>query len=81
MACFIVSEVELTPKKPEDEIPEAETNVDKAPVIPKRLQYTFKNMNTRQRENYDNTDNDSKIIVLEVIYEEKRRGVCDYMFR
>ena len=51
------------------------------PVIPKRLQIIFKNMNSRQRENYDNTDNDSKIYVLEVIYEEKRRGVCDYMFR
>ena len=75
MACFIVSDVEL------EITPKTETNVDKAPVIPKRLQNTFKNMNMRQRENYDNTDNDSKIYVLEVIYEEKRRGVCDYMFR
>jgi len=100
MACFIVSEVELTPKtEPKDEItPEDEqTNVkgerkvvetntpktepDKAPVIPKRLQNTFKNMNARQREIYDNANNDPKISVLETIREEKRRGVCDYMFR
>ena len=52
------------------------------PVIPKRLQNIFKNMNSRQREIYDNNvNNDSKIGYLEGIYEEKRRGVCDYMFR
>jgi len=75
MACFIVSDVEL------EITPKTETNVDKAPVIPKRLQYTFKNMNTRQREFYDNANNDPKITYLEGIHEEKRRGVCDYMFR
>ena len=50
-------------------------------VIPKNLQKILKNLNSRQRELYDNAPNDIKINYLEVIYEEKRRGVCDYMFR
>ena len=50
-------------------------------VIPKRLQNIFKNLNSRQREIYDNMNNDHKIGYLEGIYEEKRSGVCDYMFR
>ncbi|CAG8536109.1 8889_t:CDS:2 [Paraglomus brasilianum] len=43
-------------------------------VIPKNLQKILKNLNSRQRELYDNAPNDIKINYLEVIYEEKGRG-------
>ena len=51
-----------------------------ASVMPKKLQKILKNLTSKQREIYDNAPNDPKISVLEAIYEEKRRGVCDYMF-
>ncbi|CAG8562875.1 7775_t:CDS:2 [Paraglomus brasilianum] len=42
-------------------------------VIPKKLQKILKNLNSRQRELYDNAPNDIKINVSEVIYEEKKK--------
>ena len=52
-------------------------------VIPKHLQKVLKNLDSRQRELYDNIyDNaTTKLAFLEAIHLEKRRGVCDYMFR